>query len=68
MFNNTKIKLFIGSWNIFILRIIKKKGHDEKRLGTTGIEGYIYIGRGEEGCEIQDREGEGFIEVYKKGN
>ena len=37
IFNNTKIKLFIGSWNIFKLKISTKKGHIVKRLGTTAI-------------------------------
>ena len=37
MFNNKKIKLFIGSWNIFKLRIIKKRVMTKK-----GYEPLVY--------------------------
>ena len=37
---NTKIKCIIGSWYIFKLKIIKKKGHGWESLVYTV---YIYI-------------------------
>ena len=44
MFNNKQIKLFIGSWNIFKLRIIKKRV-----MKKTGWEPLI-VRRFNEGC------------------